>query len=78
MPCIKHKYRPVNNRYYLTGEPVEEGADWGDDSEWVTEIKCEECGVLFVEPKWKKEILKKGLIGELNDVVIYKKGEPLL
>jgi hypothetical protein len=58
MTCLKHSYRPVNNRYYLTGEPVEEGADWGDDSEWVTEIKCEVCDKKFEEPKWKSLIKK--------------------
>lgn len=47
MPCIQHTYHLVNNRYYLTGEPVEEGADWDDDSEWRTEKKCAVCGELF-------------------------------
>jgi hypothetical protein len=57
MKCIKHSYRPVNNRYYLTGEPVKEGADWGDDSEWVTEIKCAVCDKVFEEPKWKEKVI---------------------
>ena len=70
-PCIKHNYVPVNNRY-KDGKPVIEGGTW------LTEIRCEVCDKKFVEPRWKKEILKKGLIGELNDVVIYKKGKPLL
>ena len=57
MPCIKHNYRPVNNRYYLTGELVPEGADWGDGkSEWVTEIRCEVCDKKFEEPRWKTRV----------------------
>jgi len=49
MTCIKHNYQLVNNRYYLTGEPVEEGADWDDSSEWRTEKKCAVCDELFPE-----------------------------
>ena len=44
-PCIKHNYRPVNNRY-KNGKRVIEGG------EWVTEIRCEVCDKKFEEPKW--------------------------
>jgi len=47
MPCIKHNYRPVNNRYDEKGQPVIEGGIW------ITEIRCEKCDKVFEEPKWK-------------------------
>lgn len=56
MPHIRHNLTPVNNRYYLTGEEVPEGADWDSKSEWRTELVCE-CGYKLnlkqYEPKRK-------------------------
>jgi aspartate carbamoyltransferase regulatory subunit len=49
MPCIKHNYHPVNNRY-KDGKPVIEGG------EWVTEIRCEVCDKKFEEPRWKTRV----------------------
>jgi hypothetical protein len=37
MPCIKHEFVLVNNRY-KDGKPVTKGG------EWVTEKKCSKCG----------------------------------
>lgn len=50
MTCLKHNYRPVNNRY-KDGKLVIEGG------EWVTEIRCEKCDKVFEEPKWKKKVI---------------------
>jgi hypothetical protein len=50
MPCIKHNYHQVNNRYDEQGKPVIEGG------EWVTEIRCEVCDKKFDEPKWKEKV----------------------
>lgn len=55
-PCIKHTYKLYNNRYYLNGKPVPVGANWGDDSTWVTEKICH-CGKKFIEPKWIKQLI---------------------
>jgi uncharacterized protein CbrC (UPF0167 family) len=52
MTCIKHNYRPVNNRYNKHGKPVIEGGIW------ITEIRCEVCDKKFEEPRWKKELIK--------------------
>jgi aspartate carbamoyltransferase regulatory subunit len=51
MKCIKHNYRPVNNRYKNGKRVIEDG-------EWVTEIRCEVCDKKFEEPKWKIKINK--------------------
>jgi aspartate carbamoyltransferase regulatory subunit len=51
MPCIKHNYHPVNNRYDEQGKPVISGG------EWVTEIRCEVCDKKFEEPKWKEKVI---------------------
>jgi hypothetical protein len=50
--CIKHIYRPVNNRY-KDGHIVIEGG------KWVTEIRCEVCDKKFEEPKWKVRVTTK-------------------
>jgi hypothetical protein len=50
-PCIKHNYRPVNNRYKDGKIDVENG-------EWVTEIRCEVCNKKFEEPRWKEKVNK--------------------
>ena len=50
MKCIKHNYRPVNNRYDEQGNAVIEGG------EWVTEIRCEVCDKKFEEPRWKAKL----------------------
>lgn len=47
--CLKHSYRPVNNRY-KNGKEVTEGG------EWVTEIRCENCDKKFEEPEWKEKV----------------------
>jgi hypothetical protein len=52
MTCLKHNYRPVNNRY-KNGKRVIEGG------EWITEIRCEICDKKFEEPRWKKKLIKK-------------------
>jgi aspartate carbamoyltransferase regulatory subunit len=52
MPCIKHNYRQVNNRY-KDGKQVTSGG------EWVTEIRCEVCDKKFEEPEWKVNITTK-------------------
>jgi hypothetical protein len=49
--CIKHNYRPVNNRYDEQGKPVIEGG------KWVTEIRCEVCDKKFEEPRWKEKVI---------------------
>jgi len=51
MPCIKHNYHPVNNRYDEQGQPVIEGG------EWVTEIRCEVCDKKFEESRWLEKVI---------------------
>ena len=51
MPCIKHNYREVNNRY-KNGKPVISGG------EWVTETKCKDCGLVLEIPEYLSVINK--------------------
>lgn len=60
MTCIRHDFHLVNNRYYLTGERVPEGAEWGDGkSEWRTENKCNVCEYVLEVPEFYKNLDKQ-------------------